>query len=253
MSHDQLVALGMAPRRIGRAIASGRLTPLLRGVYAVGHASVGPRGRAIAALRAAGPDAVLSHASAAALWRIAPQPPGAVHVTVARRPPRSRPGLLAVHSTRRLDPRDVRRRNGLRVTAPARTLLDLAAGPGDTAAPPRLTRAIHPGRAAPTRSALERAMLRIVDAARLPRPVVNRRLGRFRPDFLWPDERVVVETDGFAAHGHRTAFERDRARDAELAALGYVVLRFTWRQLTEQPVLVSARLAQVLLRRAPRG
>lgn len=95
-------------------------------------------------------------------------------------------------------------------------------------------------------------MLRIVDAARLPRRVVNRRLGRFRPDFLWPDERVVVETDGFAAHGHRAAFERDRARDAELAALGYVVLRFTWRQLTEQPVLVSARLAQVLLRRAPR-
>jgi very-short-patch-repair endonuclease len=58
-----------------------------------------------------------------------------------------------------------------------------------------------------------------------------------------------VETDGWAAHGHRAAFERDRARDAELAAGGYVVLRFTWRQVRDEPLLVATRVAQTLARR----
>jgi very-short-patch-repair endonuclease len=65
-------------------------------------------------------------------------------------------------------------------------------------------------------------------------------------DFLWPREKVVVETDGWAAHGHRRAFESDRARDAELQASGYLVVRFTWRQISDAPLLVAARLAQVL-------
>ena len=59
------------------------------------------------------------------------------------------------------------------------------------------------------------------------------------------------ETDGRNVHERRTAFESDRARDADLAAQGYVVLRFTWRQLKREPVRVTAQLAQVLaLRRS---
>jgi very-short-patch-repair endonuclease len=112
-----------------------------------------------------------------------------------------------------------------------------------------LRRALAAGDAAPTRSELERAMLRLIDDAGLPRPSVNRRLGRYTVDFLWEQEKVVVETDGWAAHGHRQAFERDRARDADLQARGYIVVRFTWRQISEARLLVATRLAQVLAAR----
>jgi very-short-patch-repair endonuclease len=106
------------------------------------------------------------------------------------------------------------------------------------------------GRAAPTRSALERAFLRLLAEAGLPAPRVNHRIARDLVDFTWRAERVVVETDGWAAHGHRRAFESDRARDARRQAEGYAVLRFTWRQVTEEPVRVAARVAQTLGMRA---
>lgn len=68
-------------------------------------------------------------------------------------------------------------------------------------------------------------------------------------DAFWRAERLVVEADGYASHGHRAAFERDRAEDAELQALGYAVLRFTWRQVAEEPAHVAAQLAGTLARR----
>jgi very-short-patch-repair endonuclease len=102
---------------------------------------------------------------------------------------------------------------------------------------------------APTRSTLERRFLSIMRQAGLPRPQVNHTIGPYEVDFAWLEERVLVEVDGWHAHGHRLAFERDRARDAELAAMGYVVLRFTWRQLRESPLLVAARVAQALAHR----
>jgi very-short-patch-repair endonuclease len=71
-------------------------------------------------------------------------------------------------------------------------------------------------------------------------------LDGYELDFCWPDHRLVVEVDGYRVHGHRTAFERDRARDAALVAAGYRVIRLTWRQLTEQPLLVVANLARAL-------
>jgi very-short-patch-repair endonuclease len=115
---------------------------------------------------------------------------------------------------------------------------------------PELRRALAAGDGAPTRSELERMMLRLVAEAGLPRPEVNRRLGPYVVDFLWVRERVVVETDGWAAHGHRRAFEADRARDADLQARGDLVVRFTWRQISEAQLLVATRLAQVLASRA---
>ena len=192
------------------------------------------------------------------------------------REPRSRPGLR-VHTVRALDPRDRRVHDGLLLTSPARTLLDLAA----TEPPDVLARAVrearvrwnvdqtdlegaiaragnrHPGigrllaatdtrEAAPTRSALEREMLRLVDEAGLPRTVVNRVDGREIVDFSWPAQRVVVEVDGWHAHGDRRAFEDDRARDAARQARGDLVARFTWRQVTGERVRVATRLAQTL-------
>jgi very-short-patch-repair endonuclease len=111
-------------------------------------------------------------------------------------------------------------------------------------------RLIAPAEAAPTRSALERRFLAIIRQAGLPTPAVNATIGPYEVDFAWPVAGVVVEIDGWSTHGHRFAFERDRARDADLAARGHVVLRFTWRQLRDNPLLVATRVAQALARRA---
>ena len=97
-----------------------------------------------------------------------------------------------------------------------------------------------------TRSEAERRMLALVRAADLPPPVVNARLGRYEIDFLWRSQRLVVEVDGYAYHANRRAFERDRERDAALAAAGYTVLRVTWRQLVGAPGAVVARIAAAL-------
>jgi very-short-patch-repair endonuclease len=270
----------MTPRRVARAVESGLLTAHHRGVYTFGHRQLSPRGRAVAGLHVVGTDGVLSDVTAGALASITPWV-DEVHVTVARRAPRSRPGLR-IHSVAAWQPGDVRIVAGLPVTSPLRTLLDLAAGRPFAVFERALAEAQvlgllkgphgleelrarsrgRPGAAAvaaaldgtgalPTRSRLERMLLRIVAAAGLPRPITNTRVHGFEVDAYWPDERVVVECDGFAPHGHRRAFERDRARDAQLAALGYVVVRFTARQLEREPMLVAARLAAVLVRRAP--
>jgi very-short-patch-repair endonuclease len=102
------------------------------------------------------------------------------------------------------------------------------------------------GGLAPTRSEAERRLLKLVDDAQLPTPLANARLGGRELDFLWPEERLVVEVDGFRFHGHRVAFERDRRRDATLVAGGYRVIRVTWRQITEEPLALVASLAQGL-------
>jgi very-short-patch-repair endonuclease len=105
----------------------------------------------------------------------------------------------------------------------------------------------------PTRSRLERALLPALHAANLPPPAVGARVGPYLIDFLWPTERLAVETDGYDAHGHRLAFEDDRARDVDLQGRGYAVLRFTWRQVLGEPATVARRIATVLERRAARA
>jgi very-short-patch-repair endonuclease len=167
----------------------------------------------------------------------------------------------------------------LPVTAPARTLVDLAAA-ADTAELERAVatavrarlltpdelghaltaRARHRGARTLrrlldrltepelTRSVAEERLLDLVRTAGLPRPRVNAVLESFEVDFFWPDARLVVEVDGFAYHRGRVAFERDRERDAVLAAAGHRVVRITWRQLDRRPNEVLVRLAQALVR-----
>jgi hypothetical protein len=251
--------------------------PVYRGVYAIGGAVLGERGWGFAALLAAGDGAVLSHRWAASLWGVLPRP-ARVEVSLPHRKLRSRAGLT-IHVVTPFAHGDIQHRDGLPLTAPVRTLLDLAAtverneleaalrearvlgllgdaelkraldGHRGRAGAARLREALEGSGSAPTRSRLERTMLRLIAAAGLPRPLVSHRIGRFTVDFVWPEQRVVVETDGWHAHGHRAAFEDDRARDAELAGLGYVVLRFTWRQIADEPLRVAARLGEVLAAR----
>lgn len=160
--------------------------------------------------------------------------------------------------------------HNLPTTSPARTLTDLAGShPGEL--PRALNEAlvrklVEPhqlrpaGRGAlalrallveglsPTRSEAERRLLKLILRAQLPRPETNVPLRGYEVDALWRAPAIVVEIDGFAAHGTKRAFERDRARDADLTAAGYRVMRFTWRQLTVQPERVVATLAAALAR-----
>jgi very-short-patch-repair endonuclease len=99
-----------------------------------------------------------------------------------------------------------------------------------------------------TRSPAEERLLLLVRRAQLPPPELNVSLGAFEVDFLWRMRRVVVEVDGFAHHASRKSFEGDRRRDARLAADGYRVIRFTWRQLETEPEAVLVQLAQTLAR-----
>ena len=97
-----------------------------------------------------------------------------------------------------------------------------------------------------TRSQLEERFLGLCREHELPLAQVNRRLLGYEVDFLWRPQRLVVETDGRAAHGTRAAFERDRVRDADLTAAGWRVVRITHRRLTADPDAVAALLRLLL-------
>jgi very-short-patch-repair endonuclease len=163
-----------------------------------------------------------------------------IHVTV-RGSAESRRGIR-VHRSRTLTEDEITRRLGIPVTTPSRTLRDLRR----TVPQPQYAAALREAefRGLPvgaglerdhTRSELERRFLALCRRHRLPKPQVNTPVGEYTVDFVRRSRRLVVELDGYRAHGTRSAFESDRARDVELRLLGYEVVRFTWRQLTEQP------------------
>jgi very-short-patch-repair endonuclease len=162
---------------------------------------------------------------------------------------------IRLHRSSILTPANCTRRNGIPVTKPQRTLTDLRPvlseaqwaaaireaefqrlplGDGLGPSPPR------------SRSELESIFMSLVRRHRLPRPEVNVRVDRYEVDFLWRRQRLVVEVDGWEAHGTRSAFERDRARDAHLRFLGLDVLRFTWRQLEDDSPVVARTIRRVL-------
>ncbi|MGI8804124.1 MAG: type IV toxin-antitoxin system AbiEi family antitoxin domain-containing protein [Thermoleophilaceae bacterium] len=277
VSYRQLLALGLGPAAIQRWVEDGRLHRVHRGVYAVGHTAVMPRGRWYAAVLACGPEALLSHRSAAALWELRADASGGADVSVPGASRRSRSGIR-LHRTRSIDARDRAIRYGIPVTSVARTLLDLAV----TVAPREFERAFEeadrrgrvsvatverllersPGHhgagplaalvaedraaAAFTRSELEACFLTLCRDAGLPRPLVNVRVAGYEVDAVWPQERLVVELDGYAFHRTRRAFERDRAKDAVLQRAGYRVVRVTYRMLAKDPAAVAATVWSVL-------
>ena len=261
ISLRQLERLGI--HRQGRATRTltRRLHPIHRGVYAVGHPGLSIEGRWMAAVLACGEGAVLSHISAARLWRLLPQPrpalemesPSPIHVAIPLRSGRRNRRGIVIHRPRALHARDITRRQNIPVTTPSRTLRDLRR----SVPQPQFARALRQAEylGLPigdglepdhTRSELEARFLALCRRHRLPMPEVNVRMGPHLVDFLWRDARLVVELDGYGAHGGRQAFESDRARDAELKLLGYDVVRFTWRQLTAERTRVVATLRGLL-------
>jgi very-short-patch-repair endonuclease len=272
----QLYALGIGRGAIAHRLAGGSLHPVLRSVFAVGHPGLTGRAMLVAALLYAGDNCVLSHESAAWLWGLVPGYGPGVELTVVARHVRNAPGVR-VHRSGGLDRNEVRLRDGLPVTAPARTLIDRAgqADDGEIEAElaqgrvlrlisdreldsaldrhqtrvgvARLRRVLeNEGGRMVTRSEGERRMRALLAAAQLPVPEVNAHLHGFEVDFLWRAQRLVVEFDGRQFHAHPAAFERDRRRDQVLLAAGYRVLRVTWRQLEDEPVALVVRIGQAL-------
>jgi very-short-patch-repair endonuclease len=176
---------------------------------------------------------------------------GPIHVTVqGDGGRRKRPGIR-IHRSSTLIAGVSIPRDGIRVTRAARTLRDLHGHVRDEVYRRAVRRGLdlrlissHQLRSEDelTRSELERLFLALCRRHRFPQPEVNARAGPYEVDFIWRDRALVVETDGFSHHGDRSAFERDRARDAHLQSLGLRVLRFTWRQIIDTPAFVARTL-----------
>ncbi len=253
----QLTALGVTARQVRHRVVAGRLHPVHRGVYAVGHPALTTHGRYLAAVLAAGPGAVLSHRSAADLHRIRQQRGRAVEVTAPGRR-RDRPGIR-VHESRTLAG-NVTLVHGIPVTTVARTLVDLADVVVPTAVDQALATAERLGlidrdqvEAAPgrrrvvrgahvfTRSKAEAALNAQFPEHGIRPPEVNQDVGPWEVDFLWRAEKVVLELDFYETHKGRYAYRRDRVKTAWLEDRGYRVLREPGEDLDVRKVCARVR------------
>jgi very-short-patch-repair endonuclease len=240
---------------------------VLPGVYRLASVTADPWQLARAATLWAGDGAVVSHESAGAVWRVSGVRAERVEIWTPRR---LRSGVVVVHQGV-IEPRDRRMVDGIPVTSAARTIVDLAGRLDDEALDTSIDDVLHRGltafgkllgtatgmesrgRAGAARlrdlleaygdgpaseSRLETRVRRLLYGAGL-RPVRQHEVvvgeRRYRLDFAWPRARVAVEPDGWAVHGGRAAFERDRRRWADLTAAGWRLIPVTWREVTRRP------------------
>jgi very-short-patch-repair endonuclease len=276
----QLAAAGFARDAISVRLRMGRLHRVHAGVYAVGHQLLTREGRWMAAVLASGPEAVLSHWSAAALWMIRPTSRSVIDVTCPQKS-RSWDGIRRHHKA--LPPDEITVEEGIPVTSVPRTIFDLAATepvevvktmlkeseyrnlydrlslwdlvdryPGRRGV--RRVRAVLEGikeePAGRKRSPLEERFAPFLRRHRLPLPRFNDWISvrgkNFQVDCHWPGTGQIVELDGWEGHGTRSAFRDDRARDRVLRVAGYSVTRITWSQLDDEPETVASDLRVLL-------
>jgi hypothetical protein len=269
LSLAQLRELGFTAAGVRKRCARNRLHRIHRSVYSlVPLELLGSDGRTMAAVLACGPDAVISHRSAAALHGLRRTDRSKIEVTVAGRSCRKCAGI-DVHRSTALTPSDVTTVRGIPCTTVARTLLDLAAvlprRPVERAFDqaeiegilnvPEIQEqvrrnATHRGAGTvkailgehyigrtPTESELEEAFFEVCRRFGAPTPEVNQwvdlgdGLAPIKADFLWRAQRVIVETDGARTHGTRQARERDPRRDQRAVLAGWTPIRTTWRQV----------------------
>jgi very-short-patch-repair endonuclease len=280
ITRAQLIEAGFTPRMVWRRLEQQRLTAIHRGVYVLGPLTA-PHTREMAAILACGGETWVSHGTAGGVWNIGP-PPGPsipVEVTVLGRSI-SRPGIQA-YRVAELAASEQTEWNGIPITTPARTLLDLAGALGREARVRELEQAVAraerngltsreewlalaarhprrrgshllrslvetPGGPAMTRSEAEDRLLALIRRARLPSPQVNELVAGYEVDFAWRAFGLVVEVDGFAFHSAQRRFDGDRRRDGDLVAAGYRVIRVTWRHITREPEAVLARIARAM-------
>ena len=270
----QLLDVGLSPGTITRALAGGRLHVVWRGVYAIGRPQLSQYGRWMAAVLRCGPEAVLSHRCAAALWGMIAAP-GELEVSVPVSTLRRVPGIV-IRRRRRLDG-DVTRCHRIPVTNPVFTLIDVATALGrgkleaainaadknDLVDPDELRLELQATRRHGTKalrqvldrrtftltdSELERRFLPIARRAGLPKPETGVRLNGFKVDFHWAHLGLVVETDGLRYHRTPAQQARDRLRDQAHTAAGLTQLRFTHAQVRYESAYVQGTLAAVAWR-----
>lgn len=264
VTRSDLLERGFSPKAIRHRLATGRLRPIARGVYTVGWPLTDRRQGWMAAVLICGEGAVLSHASAAALWGIGPEGRGPVDVSVRHQWGVSRSGIKA-RARPRLAERDVTEHHGIPVTTPVRTLVDQAteltpnrlermvneADKHDLIDPEALRQALedHAGERGvkPLRTLLDRLTFRLSDTelevlfrpiaakAGLPVPLTKEMVNNYEVDFYWPDLGLVVETDGWRYHRTPSAQTRDAVRDQTHTASGLTTLRFSHYQVKYEP------------------
>lgn len=287
-SRAQALDLDVCYRLITRRVAAGRLIAVAPGVYSLPGWPDSWRRRLWLAHLDVGLHSVISHEAAAALHGLTTYAPGPVTVTVPHGD-HERPPAYEVRQSTDLRPHHVTTVDGLPVTTPARTLVDLAA----RRRPERLARALddahlsrtcrlddvlavydelkRPGKHGmrlmgrllaargpgyvPPESVLERRLLRVLRDGGLPEPVRQAPLP-WRPDvpnrvdLLYPRERVIVEADGRRWHARVDQMALDRQRDRNAQNHGYGVYRFVWEEITKQPDVVCSALRTALRRAA---
>jgi predicted transcriptional regulator of viral defense system/very-short-patch-repair endonuclease len=269
ISARQLRKLGLSDRQISYMAAVGHIEPVRKGAYRFRGSPLTWRTSVMAAVLAAGADAVASHRTAGRLWGLVDSEDAGGLIELIVRTQRRLPGVCAHRM--RLNPKERTTRDGIPVTSPARTLLDLAASTGaeelgrlvDAAWRRRLATSRelremverHAGhgrrRMVPIQEALadrlpgydpgandwERERDRMWERMGLPPAERQYRVrigGRsFRLDRALPDLKIAVEWNGFEHHGSRSAFDRDSDRRALLAAAGWLCLDFTSRSEPE--------------------
>lgn len=278
VARRQLLELGFSRDWIAHRITSGRLHLLWRGVYAVGRPNVTQYGQWMAAVLACGPGALLSHDSAAALWRIR-RPTTRLEVSIVTGQKRHPEGITA-HRRRGLRPEEMTRCHGIPVTTPISTLIDIAlrldrdqleaaineADKLNLCDPEEVRSALDGIPARPgvgalrsvldyrtftlTDSEVERRLLRIVRSIGMSEPETGVYVNGFKVDFYWPELGLVVETDGLRFHRTPAQQARDRLRDQAHTAAGLTPLRFTRAQVRFQPDYVAETIATVARRLA---
>jgi very-short-patch-repair endonuclease len=276
---------GLTRRQWNAAVAAGDVELKHRNVMRLFGAPTTMEMRIEAAVMAAGPDALASHRSASLLWGVERPPTDPIDIILPRRTRQARIPEIVVHR-----PRDMQQlrpvwRLGIRTTDPLRSLLDLGAV-DPVSVYPALVRFVVDGyvtpraiRAAvirhsqhgrhgivalrnaldqwslddqPADSDLEALMGEILKAFDLPRAEFHARIGRYEVDFWIVESKVIVECDGWSAHGaDRNQFEFDRIRDADLLAMGFITIRVTWRQMVGTPRAVAKRIAATLQEWSP--
>jgi very-short-patch-repair endonuclease len=273
LSIEELRMCGLSRLAVARRERRGVLHRMHQGVYAVGHRAVALEGIWLAAVKACGEEAVLSHYSAAAHWGFVPWDDRLPEVTVPGSGTR-RHQAVRVHRSALLDRKDAMVRDGIPVTAPARTLLDLAAilpyrplrraireamalrrvairqlvdalaRRGPSRGSRNFARIIADGYT-PSESMLSDIVLDLILAGGFERPDVSKPMvldgRRVVPDFRWPKQRIVVEADGGQWHDHPLARQDDAERDALLEAHGHHVVHVTWNQAVAKQRQTLAR------------
>jgi very-short-patch-repair endonuclease len=269
ISLNQLYDLGLSRSAVRHLERTERLWRVHRGVYAL-EGPLDEYGRTMAAVLACGERSMAASLTSAVLHRLRDFWPPRPQLLVATKGGNSGPTGVDVRHTLALKRIDVTYVGPIRTTSVARTIRDCAPKatdktlrhmlrqaeyhhafdlttldePGTPKNLKRLLKIYLPGSGL-TESELEYRFLRLCARAKLPLPSTQESLHPFRVDFIWPELRLIVETDGRTAHDRSIAFTEDRRRDRQLKLAGWTVLRFTWAEIEYDAAAVIRDLRQV--------